>query len=187
MFKYISVILSKFTQGQRIIALLLLLLSITFISIGPKIVESLTYSDEELKSKVESQTTQILELNNRVTELNTQIISNQRQCTDAIVEREKEIMGEIIALEGRVKQQTNNSKTNPFGESDNGRGDGAGSPHQRRVMKTVDTVNMGMIVLESTPPPPIQKEKTQPTSLMLDGLSKIKKNLNNSINSKKKN
>ena len=182
MFKYISVILSKFTQGQRIIALLLLLLSITLISIGPKIVESLTYSDVELKSKVESQTTQILELNDRVTELNTQIISNQRQCTDAIVEREKEIMGEIVALEGRVKQQTNS-----LGGSDNGRGNGSGSPHQRMAMKTVDTVNMGMIVLESTPPPPIQKEKTQPTSLMLDGLSKIKKNLNNSINSKKKN
>ena len=178
MFKYISVILSKFTQGQRIIALVLLLLSITFISIGPKIVESLTYSDVELKSKVESQTTQILELNDRVTELNTQIISNQRQCTDAIVEREKEIMGEIIALEGRVKRQTN-----PLGGSDNG----SGTPHQRMSMKTIDTVNMEMIVLESTPPPPIQKEKTQPTSLMLDGLSKIKKNLNNSINSKKKN
>jgi hypothetical protein len=182
MFKYISEILSKFTQGQRIMALILLLFSVILISIGPKIAETLTSSDEELVSRVESQTIQILELNNRVTELNTQIISNQRQCTDAIVEREKEIMGEIIALEGRVKRQTN-----PLGESDNGRGNGSGTPHQRMSMKTIDTVNMEMIVLESTPPPPIQKEKTQPTSLMLDGLSKIKKNLNNSINSKKKN
>ena len=89
MFKYISVILSKFTQGQRIVALSFLLLSIVIISIGPKIVESLTSNDVELKSRVESQTTQILELNSRVTELNTQIISNQRECTDAIVERER--------------------------------------------------------------------------------------------------
>ena len=163
-------------------------MSITLISIGPKIVESLTYNDVELKSKVESQTTQILELNARVTELNTQIISNQRQCTDAIVEREKEIMDEIIALEGRVKKETSNSKINPFGESDNGRGDGMGSsnPYREKMMRrTVDTLNVEMMVLESAPPPPAQKQKTQPTSTMLDGLSKIRKNLNNSINSKK--
>jgi len=62
MFKYISEILSKFTQGQRIIALLLLLFSITLIAIGPKIVESFTHSTDELEIRVQSQNTQIIEL-----------------------------------------------------------------------------------------------------------------------------
>lgn len=160
---------------------MLLLFSIILISVGPKIVETLTSSDEELKSRVESQTTQILELNSRITELNTQIIANQRECTDAIVEREKEIMGEIVSLESRIKK-TNQEEL--FGRS-NGRPTGSGGAY-RRIASVEDTMVMAM-------PSPIeyveqpQKEKTQPNQVMLDGLSKIKKNLNNSINSKKKN
>lgn len=182
MFKYISEILSKFTQGQRIMALMLLLFSIILISVGPKIVETLTSSDEELKSRVESQTTQILELNSRITELNTQIIANQRECTDAIVEREKEIMGEIVNLESRIKK-TNQEEL--FGRS-NGRPTGSGSAYRR-----IASVEDSMVVMAMPAPveyvEPQQKEKTQPNQVMLDGLSKIKKNLNNSINSKKKN
>ena len=82
MFKYISEILSKFTQRQRIFALLILLLSIIIISVGPKITESLTYNDEELKVRIESQNTQILQLTKRVDELTTQVITNQKECTN---------------------------------------------------------------------------------------------------------
>lgn len=184
MFKYISVILSKFTQGQRIVALSFLLLSIVIISIGPKIVESLTSNDVELKSRVESQTTQILELNSRVTELNTQIISNQRECTDAIVEREREIMGEIVNLETRIKRTETNKKS-PFGDDNNGRPSGSGGSYRK-----MNTVEDSSVVAMSLPPEqvePLQKEKTQPNQVMLEGLNKIKKNLNKSINSKKKN
>lgn len=174
MFKYISEILSKFTQGQRIVALLLLLISIILISIGPKIVETLTYSDEELESRMESQTTQILELNTRLTELNTQIISNQKECTDAIVEREKEIMGEIVNLESKIKKTSTMSN--------------------KRVNKTMETSTDvypdTVVLMMSSSPESVrtkEKEKTQPNQMMLDGLNDIKKNLNKSINSKKKN
>ncbi len=85
MFKYISEILSKFNQRQRIIALVTLLISIIIISIGPKITESLTYNDEELRLRIESQNNQIGELNKRIDELNLQVISNQRECTNEIV------------------------------------------------------------------------------------------------------
>ena len=77
MFKYISEILSKFTQRQRIVALSILLFSIIIISVGPKITESLTYNDEELKLRIESQNNQIVQLNNRIDELNNQVIENK--------------------------------------------------------------------------------------------------------------
>lgn len=174
MFKYISEILSKFTQSQRIFALMLLLVSVIFISIGPKIVETLTYNDEDLKSRIESQTTQITELNSRLTELNGQIIFNQRQCTDAIVEREKEIMNEIVNLESRIKKTSTISlkKVNAMRET---------SPNIYS-----DTV---VLMMSAAPEyvETIEKEKTQPNQMMLDGLNKIKRNLNNSINSKKEN
>jgi hypothetical protein len=173
MFKYISEILSKFTQGQRIIALLLLLLSITFISIGPKMVESLTYNDVELKSKVSSQTTQILELNARVTELNTQIIENQRECTNSIVTRESEIMMEIVELESRIKKEMRN---------------------QRNLVKDEEIIVNRMEkyddeypieVMSAAPEPkPIKIETPQTNQMMLEGLSKIKSNIKKDIKSK---
>jgi hypothetical protein len=173
MFKYISEILSKFTQGQRIIALLLLLLSITLISIGPKMVESLTYNDVELKSKVSSQTTQILELNARVTELNTQIIENQRECTNSIVTRESEIMMEIAELESRIKKEMRN---------------------QRNLVKDEEIIVNRMekydgeyprVAMSPAPEPkPIKIETPQTNQMMLEGLSKIKSNIKKDIKSK---
>lgn len=109
MFKYISDILSKFTQRQRIIALIVLLISIIIISVGPKITELMTYDDTELKLRIESQNTQIIELNGRVNELNTQIIDNQRKCVDEIVRREGEILdmvNEIDKYAHRMKNET---------------------------------------------------------------------------------
>lgn len=173
MFKYISEILSKFTQGQRIVALLLLLLSITLISIGPKIVESLTYNDVELKSKVASQTTQILELNARVTELNTQIIENQRECTNSIVVRESEIMMEIGELESKIKSEMRN---------------------QRNLVKDEEIIVNRMekydgeyprVAMSPAPEPkPVKIETPQTNQMMLEGLSKIKSNIKKDIKSK---
>jgi hypothetical protein len=109
MFKYISEILSKFTQRQRIIALIVLLISIIIISIGPKITELITYNDTELKLRIESQNTQIIELNSRVNELNTQVINNQRKCIDEIVRRETEILdivNQIDNYSSKIKNET---------------------------------------------------------------------------------
>ena len=105
MFKYISEILSKFTQRQRIVALVILLISIIIISVGPKITESLTYDDKELKLRIESQNTHIIELNQRVNELNTQVINNQRECVNEIVRRETEIL-EIINEIWKFRNET---------------------------------------------------------------------------------
>ena len=110
MFKYISEILSKFTQRQRIVALSILLISIIIISVGPKITESLTYNDEELKLRIESQNNQIGELNKRVNELNLQVISNQRECTNEIVRRETEILQMLTDIETHTNKMKNETR-----------------------------------------------------------------------------
>lgn len=175
MFKYISEILSKFTQGQRIVALLLLLFTITLISIGPKIVESLTSSDEELKLRVESQNIQIQELNKRVTELNTQIISNQRECTDAIVEREVEIMNQIADLETRIKKEHSKYKNLEIHQSD---------PIVSRMEK-YDEQYPRVAMSPAPEPQQVKIEIPQTNQMMLEGLNKIKSNIKKDIKSKK--
>ena len=110
MFKYISEILSKFTQRQRIIALSILLFSIIIISVGPKITESLTYNDEELRIRIESQNNQIIQLNNRISELNNQVIENQRECTNEMVKRENEILGIISDIENYTNKMKNETR-----------------------------------------------------------------------------
>ena len=104
MFKYISDILSKFTQTQRIIALVILLSSIIIISIGPKVVELVTYNNEELTIKVESQRKLINELSQNVNDLNETVIKNQKECTNKILQRENEILVIINEIENYVKK-----------------------------------------------------------------------------------
>ena len=104
MFKYISDILSKFTQTQRIIALVILLSSIIIISIGPKVVELVTYNNEELTIKVESQRKLISELSQNVNDLNETVIKNQKECTNKILQRENEILVIINEIENYVKK-----------------------------------------------------------------------------------
>jgi len=104
MFKYISDILSKFTQTQRIIALVILLSSIIIISIGPKVVELVTYNNEELEIKVESQRKLISELSQNVNDLNETVIKNQKECTNKILQRENEILVIINEIENYVKK-----------------------------------------------------------------------------------
>ena len=105
MFKHISEILSKLSVGQRLLALVFLLLSITFISVGPKIIDSLTHDTEELKVKVKNQRSEIQTLTQRVTQLNDQVIEGQMACTDKFVTREKEIMDLLSDLESLAKSE----------------------------------------------------------------------------------
>ena len=110
MFKHISEILSKLSTGQRLMGLILLLFSITFISVGPKIIDSLTHDTEELKIKVENQRTEIQTLTQRVTQLNDQVIDGQMSCTNKFVQREQEILIMISSLESEA-QKTNGKVT----------------------------------------------------------------------------
>ena len=178
MFKHISEILSKLSTGQRLMALIFLLLSITFISVGPKIIDSLTHDTEELKVKVENQRSEIQTLTQRVTQLNDQVIEGQMACTDKFVTREREILVMISTLEAEaqktngkitvVKERSNmlmrNNLEEPAGD------DGTDGAHQR-------------VAMMQAPEPVIQTKtiiKTDNANL-LNMISKVKKNVKEHI------
>ena len=95
MLKYVSGILKTISPAQRLIALCILVLAIVVMTIGPKVVDSLTKDTEELKNKVAMQKSEIVDLSARVTELNKQVLENQRECTNSLIAKEKEIL-EIV-------------------------------------------------------------------------------------------
>lgn len=92
MFQYISQILKSFTPGQRILALLILVVSIVVITLGPSFINSNTSTCDELTIRLKSQEQQIVELNQRVSELNTQVLTGQKECTDNLIAKQREIM-----------------------------------------------------------------------------------------------
>ena len=92
MFNSIADILGKFTPQQRIIALLLVLFTITIVSVGPQLVESLKPEiPEEYQELVEEQNQKIQTLSSEIVGLNNKIVEGNRDCTNRIINREKEI------------------------------------------------------------------------------------------------
>jgi TolA-binding protein len=116
MFKYISQILKSFTPGQRILALLILVISIIMITLGPSFINSNTNTCDELTIRLKSQEQQIVELNKRVNELNTQLLTGQKECTDNLISKQKEIMD---IVNGMIKdaETTNKQKIVKIDES----------------------------------------------------------------------
>ena len=88
MFKYISEILGKFTQGQRILALLIVLFSINLIVLGPSLIKDNDCNDVYVE--LENQRKELLRLNRELVDV--QIIANNER-----IQREKEI-AEIVEM-----------------------------------------------------------------------------------------
>ena len=92
MFKYISEILSQFTKTQRVMALLMVLTTITIITIGPSLIDSITEDREELELKITKQTQRITSLENHIDTLDFEIRESQKSCTQEICARENEFI-----------------------------------------------------------------------------------------------
>lgn len=92
MFKYISEILSQFTKTQRVMALLMVLTTITIITIGPSLIDSITTDKEELELKITKQTQRITSLENHIDTLDFEIRESQKSCTQEIYARENEFI-----------------------------------------------------------------------------------------------
>lgn len=88
MFNHISDILSKFTQGQRILALLIVVFSIILITLGPSLIQDNDCAD--VYAELEKQRTDILRLNRELVDV--QINANNER-----IAREKEI-AEIVQM-----------------------------------------------------------------------------------------
>lgn len=111
MFKYISEILGQFTAPQRILALLLLLFSIVIISIGPSYIDSITLNQDEYVEEIEKQKKLNKIFSNEIDTLNSKLIRNQRECTDEILQRERELLDreqEIWNELERLKREVRN-------------------------------------------------------------------------------
>lgn len=91
-FKGIPEILDKFTFAQRILALLMLLMSIVLITLGPKLIDALTISNTECIEETKRQDIRIDYLESVVDTLNLKMIGNQRKCTNDITRRESEFL-----------------------------------------------------------------------------------------------
>jgi hypothetical protein len=107
MFKYISTILSQFTQAQRIIALILLLFSIVVMTIAPSFISSITLDREELMQNLENKETRIKALESEIDTLSNRIRQNQRLCTDQITQREQKFIEMLNQLKGELQQPRN--------------------------------------------------------------------------------
>jgi hypothetical protein len=92
MFKYISEILSQFSKTQRVMALLMVLTTITIISIGPTLINSITTDRKELELKIIKQTERITLLENHTDTLDWQIRESKKSCTQEIWARENEFI-----------------------------------------------------------------------------------------------
>ena len=104
-FKYISEILAKFSPTQRILALLMLLFTITVIIVTPIIVNAVSTTDEECDTKTGRLEKRIAALE---TENDTLVISirrNQTACTNAIIVREDEFMALLDDLKGDITKE----------------------------------------------------------------------------------
>ena len=112
MFKYISEILSQFSKTQRVMALLMVLTTITIITIGPSLIDSVTEDRTELELKITKQTERITSLENHIDTLDWQIRESQRSCTQEIYARENEfiqMLDEIKAEAFKYKVSTKTS------------------------------------------------------------------------------
>lgn len=106
-FKGIPEILDKFTFAQRILALLMLLMTIVLITLGPKLIDALTVSNTECITETKRQSIRISYLEKVVDTLDIKIISNQRKFTNEIARRESE----FIAMLDELKLDIDKSKT----------------------------------------------------------------------------
>ena len=111
MFKYIADIIKQFTPQQRILALLMLLLSITIISVTPTITEALAKDPIEYKKQIKARDKRIDYLELTIDTLDLEIRTNQRHCTNEIADRELEfnkMLDEILSDVRRGKGAVSN-------------------------------------------------------------------------------
>lgn len=140
MFKYIREILTTFTPKQRILALLLLLTSICIITIGPKVIQTLSHDDTTIYNRLDIQKKLIQTQSIEINALHDSIILNQRSCTNKVMEREMEIIAMIENLENSINNQQpqlvrNERRTSP----NNGMVDSIVIARSERPVEQIDT------------------------------------------------
>jgi hypothetical protein len=109
-FKSIPEILAQFSKHQKILALMLLLLTVIIITIAPSFISSITTDRTELVDKINHLEDRIKLIEAQNDTLEDRIRTEQRSCTDQMFGREQEFISMIDELRGQIisyKRQNN--------------------------------------------------------------------------------
>ena len=161
MFKYISEILSQFSKTQRVMALLMVLMTITIISIAPSLISSMTTDRKELEDKIAKQTERIISLENQIDTLDSKIREGQRSCTQEIYARENEFIQMLDEIKAEAFKYRVSTKT---------------STEPRVMMKTKSTSDGDVMMMEMPrKDEPVKTEVKVDISPVLSKIDKMKK------------
>jgi hypothetical protein len=105
MFKYIVDILKEFTSKQKLYALIVVLIAITTITVGPKIISEFKTDKEEYELIVTSLKKRNRNLYVENEELNNQVIKGRTECRILLVEKENEVINALSEIERKMKTQ----------------------------------------------------------------------------------
>jgi len=110
MIQYFTEILKTFSTSQRIWALIILCISVFFITFGSDIIDALKPDPtqqilviERQKKMITSLNTQLDSLSFRVDDLTQEVINGQSECSHKRIQREKEIIGQIDELQNMLR------------------------------------------------------------------------------------
>ena len=160
MFQYVSEIVSKFTQKQRILALCLVLLSITLVFLGPDLINKFGGDVNQLNTKLREKDREIDSLNAKILLINHSMVDNEQNCTNRLIQREREIMAQLDTFEKTLKKE----KTVLM------------APQLSYITNSGESNNI------SSPPPASQSVELVDHSFVTNGLKDIKQKIQNHIN-----
>jgi hypothetical protein len=110
MIQYFTEILKTFSTAQRIWALIILCISVFFITFGSDIIDALKPDQTQQNLVIKRQKTMITSLNTqldslsfRVNDLTQEVINGQSECSHKRIQREKEIISQIDELEKIIR------------------------------------------------------------------------------------
>ena len=108
--QYFKDILITFSKAQRIWALIILCVSVFFITFGSDIIDALKPDPTQQnlvvkrqRSVITSMNTQLDSLTLRVDDLTQEVINGQSECSYKRIQREKEIISQIDELENMLR------------------------------------------------------------------------------------
>jgi hypothetical protein len=134
MIQYFTEILKTFSTAQRIWALIILCISVFFITFGSDIIDALKPDPIQQNLVIQRQKKEIISLNTqmdtltlRIDNLTQEVIDGQSECSHKRIQREKEIIAQIDELQNMlrgsrphqmvIRNNGNGSSSNPKNDS----------------------------------------------------------------------
>jgi hypothetical protein len=160
MFKYVGEILEKFTTGQRVTVLIVLMCTIIIITKGVDIVREVRGLPDDVNLYIENIINEKNRLNNDLIEAKRKLVDSGIECTNTILNRELEIREEIRKLIQIAKDDENRYRRTEYHFP----------PAPIRAMSDNDTIQISAMVR------PIEVE-VNPLNSVIKELEKLENDL----------